>query len=277
MHLRAERNLRELVRNDHKTHVGHDQRLDVDNDQHTVVGGLQELHVEGDHRKVKVDHLERHEVDENRHLTVGGMHEVIVRGEQFVGVDQNETYEVHGAREVTIDRALTETVGQGITTTVNAGGVTQTVNSGGLEQTVVGGVTATSHGDRSVSVTGEHRLESTAATKIRAQNISLSSKNDIELTAPGGIRNLTPTSEETVALSVRTQAETSNDDFKTKFDTYDIACTIVRALKLDLAGIKVAVSYMKVDEYEVKVDNGTIKGGNWSAARAERSGVTLFG
>ena len=43
--LQAQKNLRELVKNDHSTEIGNDQTLDVGNDQSTTIGNNQTLEV----------------------------------------------------------------------------------------------------------------------------------------------------------------------------------------------------------------------------------------
>ena len=281
VHLRAERNLRELVRNDHTTHVLHDQTNTVD--------GKQEVHVEGEFRHVHVDHEERYDVDENRLLTIGGDHEVTVRGRQGIEVRGPQDVEVIGAeryavrgaggRSVLVEARLEENVGQGVTRRIDAGGLT-TTTQGDSQHTVAGrgelsasetirvtsrggeliasaqGVSVTSHGPMSHRSVGPMTLQSSA-------DITLTSPSKISAISPEGIKSIS------TGLSM--------EDLRIKFGFYMMSMSIY-ATKIDI------VSTMKVDMCKFKLYNDGAKisleklsVGNTASARLARAAITVLG
>ncbi|HJL15498.1 MAG TPA: type VI secretion system tip protein TssI/VgrG [Sandaracinaceae bacterium LLY-WYZ-13_1] len=279
VHLRAERDLRELVRHNHSTEVHANQT--------NHVGGNQEIHVEGDHRRVHVDRVERYDVDGNRHLTVGGgegggMHEVIIHGPQSVEVDFDEIYEVHGHRNVTVDQGHEETITGGSTVTV-AGGVTQTIRDGGWEMSTTGNVSHGIAGSHSVDAsqhinlvgggTGTFRTEQ--AMTLQAQEITMTSSTAINVRAPKGIQNLTPAAEQNILTQTLTQASDAAENIASKFGAYAMAISIV-GMKFDTVGLKMEAYGAKFDESGFKLSKGSteIKAG---ATRIYRAAVSMFG
>lgn len=100
VYLRAQRNLREKVRNDHGTHVLHDQSNTVDNDHAELIGRDQKLTVRRD-RKVEVKHDQEVRVGHDLDTRVDH-HE-----ERFVGGTGRSTrVQTLDSREVEGDDAL---------------------------------------------------------------------------------------------------------------------------------------------------------------------------
>ena len=107
VHLRAQRNLREVVLNDHTTRVGRDQTNRVDRDQKESVGQDQLLSVERNRQKV-VEKVEVNTIGLDRltevarmdAVTVGrnhdGVRRIHVYGDETHAVDDNRTVEVKG-------------------------------------------------------------------------------------------------------------------------------------------------------------------------------------
>ncbi len=236
VHLRAERNLRELVQHDHTTNVHANQS--------NRVGGTQEIHVEGAHRHVHVDQVERYEVDGNRHLTVGGgggMHEVIVHGPQSVQVDSGEIYTVDGHRRVTVGQGNEEAITGGSRVTV-AGGVTQTIQNGGWRMTTTGNV---SH-----NVTGGMIVELTDSVTISAgAGVSVTGATGVDV--HGSVIN----AEATTGVKIKGPSK--------------IALTSETAIHLLVGGSEIRISRSKIEinsptveingTTEAKVDGGQVK------------------
>lgn len=275
VHLRAERNLRELVQNNHTTHVHVNQS--------NRVGGNQEIHVEGEHRRVDVDHEERHWVGGSRYVTVDEQHEVTVHGAQYVQVDQNEDHRVHGHRTLRVDQGREETVRGGSTLTV-AGGVTQTIQDGGWSMTttgnvghdVTGGMIVDTSDGISMSAGANVSVNGATGVAVTGQTIDLTSNTTVNVTAPGGIRNLTPATEEHIVVQTFHQAQDVMESINGKLGAYTMAISIY-GMKFDTVGLKMEAYGAKFDESGFKLSKGTTEIKNAIAAAIKRASVTIIG
>ena len=106
--LQAQKNLRELVKNDHGTEIGNDQKLEVKNDQATSVGNDQSLDV-GNNQTISVGKDQSLDVGENQTTSVGGDKSASVTGNFDESVDKDHSQNVGGSttEDVGTDRSLT--------------------------------------------------------------------------------------------------------------------------------------------------------------------------
>ncbi len=98
--LHAEKDLNEVVKHDHSTHVGRNQSNTVDVDQHETIGRDVELEV-GRHRRKTIDHSEWVTIHENRETQIDGSDARVVKGElrDEIGLD---TTAIHHQKRSTL-------------------------------------------------------------------------------------------------------------------------------------------------------------------------------
>ena len=106
--IHAQRDLREVVRNDHTTTVTNDQTNTVGGHQTETVSGNQTLTVE-QNRNHTVEQNETVEVVQDRKTTVRQNDTTTVEQNQALTVEQNRTVTVKGTHETKITQAATET------------------------------------------------------------------------------------------------------------------------------------------------------------------------
>lgn len=260
VYVRAQRNLREFVRNDHDTHVLHDHTNLVDGNDTETVGLDQNLTVRQSRWKT-VGRNETNVIRGERMTTVGeeGGNDVLhvinnrnVRIDGFRDVDiaNGDLLHVHGGQDVTID--------QGLNTTV-ANGVTQTITSGGLTMTTTGDVVHGISGHfalnagQSVNLRSgtEMTLDATSALRVKAQTVTIASDTSVNVRAPAGIQQISPASETNVYTEAYHTIQQKFESILGKFAAYTIAMSIY--------GLKVDISGVKVDFYGCKLDNSTFK------------------
>ena len=113
--LQAQKNLRELVKNDHSTEVGNDQTLEVKHDQSTTIGNDQTLDVGndqsntiGNNQTTSVGKDQSLDVGENQTTSVGGDKSASVSGNFDESVDKDHSQSVSGSttEDVGKDRSL---------------------------------------------------------------------------------------------------------------------------------------------------------------------------
>jgi type VI secretion system secreted protein VgrG len=101
--LQAQKNLRELVKNDHSTEIGNDQKLDVGNDQTTTIGHDQTLDVGNDQTTT---------IGENQSLDVGSNQTIKVGGDQSESVSGNLDQSVSKDLSQNVGGEMTEDIGK---------------------------------------------------------------------------------------------------------------------------------------------------------------------
>ena len=245
IYLHAQRNLRERVLNDHTTHVGHDHTNTVDNDDTELVKGNQELTVKKDRTKtVKGD--ETITIGKNRKTTVGVDDTLHVKNDSHTTIDNDKTLDVLGNYDAKVIGAQTWTIDGGSTLTVT-GGITQTINSGGWTMTTTGKVSHSITGSMSINTSAGFSVDATADVSLTGQNIVLNAANQIQRTAPGGIVNLTPTREHSIASERSTESAEAKENHLMKFEYLGMIVAII--------GAKIEYTHMKADFHKMEFGN----------------------
>jgi len=167
IYLHAQKDLDEVVENDHTTTVHHDQRIRVDNDQRQEVGVDQTEHVFA-----------------NQDLTVDVNRTITVHGDFTETIDAGETRTVHSGVTETIDAGETRTVDGGMTETID-GGRTQDI-TGSSTETVLGSLTETTDGGVTVTTPGSYTLTALGGLNITAQGGTTIQTHTFTLIAPAG-------------------------------------------------------------------------------------------
>lgn len=245
----AQRNLLERVLHDHRTHVDHDQRNEVGNDQELIVHG---------NRKHTVDKDEEHTIRQNRSLRIEGDDTQHVLGTRRTTIDTDETLDVLNNREIHVMGGETRTIDRGLTMTVTTG-IEQTITSGGWTMTTTGGVSHTIDGSMLIDASGSMKwtaggkaaLHADGAVEVTGESIDLKSNTEIRLSAPNGIRHVTPAKEEHAVIQAYHNAQEHFENVGAKLGIYSMALTIALS-KVDLTG-------RKVDLYVSKIDNSSFK------------------
>jgi len=255
VHIHAERNMREIVKNDHSKRVHHDQKIEVDNDQFSHVKGNQFIQVDQDRVNV---------VEQNERIRVGGDQEIAVDGFRTETVHDGERVHVEGSRDVTIglgmdgDDTLVVAANQLVqvkgTRSVDVWseeshharrGRSVTVEHG-LTQTTSGGSTEEVTGDRSVSVQGESSHTATGDNTIEGQRIVLRAAQKIIVDAPNGIGQMSKADIETGSTlsSAWDSVTESVTGAKSSFTGLSFSETLV---KTGLTGVSMGVTRLKID------------------------------
>ncbi|HJL14539.1 MAG TPA: type VI secretion system tip protein TssI/VgrG, partial [Sandaracinaceae bacterium LLY-WYZ-13_1] len=182
VHLRAERNLRELVQNDHATHVLRHHTHTVDGDDTETVGGDQELTVRGEREKT-VENSERNEIQGDRGTTVIGNDELNVHANADTTIDHGYTVQVGGAQRWTVDQGSTLTVTGGLEQTIASGGW-RTSTTGNSDHDVTMQYALHAGGDISMTTDASAVVMATGPVEVTGRQIDLTSQTAINVRAP---------------------------------------------------------------------------------------------
>lgn len=116
----------------------------------------------------------------------------------------------------------------------------------------------------------------TGPIDMTAQAINMTATTAVNVRAPQGIQHLTPATEECIAVEAYHFAQDAMEYCSGKLGAYTLAIGIY-ATKVSYAGLK-------IDQYDSKIDNSTIKLGtggtmikNATVAVLQRAGVTVVG
>lgn len=283
VYLRAQRNLKELVLHDHKTHVKNDHTNVVDGKDDETIGGDQWLRVKGAERRKWVENSEFNEIQADRETDVFGNDTLRVHSDAITNVTNNMTFDVGGTYDAHVVGAQSYTIDGGSTLTVT-GGITQTISSGGWRTSTTGntfhGITGafSTHASQSVNLTSDTTtvIEGKTGLTLLGESIGMRSNTSIVQVAPDGIKNVTPTSHETTAEAVYEYLKDNTSYGMMKISAY--------ATALSLTGLKVDFSGLKVDVYSRKIDNAAIKARlnkmeltNVAAVALRRAVLTILG
>ncbi|PRP95520.1 Phage-related baseplate assembly protein [Enhygromyxa salina] len=219
IYIHAQKDLNEVVLNDHNTTVGNNQTNNVDVDQTQTVHGNQSETVDGD-----------------QEMTVGGKRTVHVKGDFEETVDGTETRTVTGAVTETFGASETRDIGADITETVG-GGVTRTITgdvadtvSGSLTETITGGITTTTPGNLAITATG---------------GINMTTTGSMLVTATGGFTVLAPGGTKTVDVDFWKFGGGQGDAF-----SWQLALV---GAKTDIVGLAVATTGTKVEACNIAI------------------------
>ncbi len=141
IYVHAQKDLNEVVENNHSTHVKANQTNTVDGNQTETVGGNQTMTVKKD-RKKTIEQDERTHVLGNRTEEVDGDEKITIHGERKTEIDGNDGLIVHGDRETHVDGKDKKEVVGGREVTI--------ADHDNLQ--VIGGA------NRNVHVTGQHNI-----------------------------------------------------------------------------------------------------------------------
>ena len=279
VYLRAQRNLKELVLHDHKTHVKNDHTNVVDGKDDETIGGDQWLRVKGAERRKWVENSEFNEIQADRETDVFGNDTLRVHSDAITNVTNNMTFDVGGtydahvvgAQSYTIDGGSTLTVTGGITQTISSGGWTMTT-TGNVTHNVAGGVVVDVSDGVTVSAGASVSVAATASLDLSGQSVGIVSQSAINLTAPSGIKNITPATEQNVLVQQFTQAADVVESYGGKLAAYTLAISLI-GVKVDMVGMKVDAFGAKLDESGFKLSKGAVsiaqditKIGKWAIA-----------
>lgn len=199
--LRAQRNLRELVLNDHLTHVKRNHANTVDGDDTETVGGQQELTVRQSRWKT-VQQNETNTIRGERVTFVGeeggrdylhcyNNREVRIDGFRDVDVANGDVLHVGGERVVTIDHGLNMTVANGVTQTIVSGGWTLTT-TGDVAHTVTGSSSVRASNGVSIHAGGSLQLVGSRDVNVMGGGIRVNSLSEISAVAQGSVSVVSP-------------------------------------------------------------------------------------
>ncbi len=162
VHLRAQRDLDELVLNDHRTVVEHDQTLKVGRRQveHVVE---RQLKVIGDNRILSVGGSATESVTQQRSARIGGDETLRVDGQRLVEVAESETHAVQGDQRFKVGGRFRASIDGEATTIVQQD-----------DRRVV-------KGDRALLVDGDHVLQVDRNARTSATRIELYADEEIVL------------------------------------------------------------------------------------------------
>jgi type VI secretion system secreted protein VgrG len=250
IHLHAQRNLDEVVRVDHTTRVGQDQKNAVGRDQMNEVGGDQSNRVMNDRTHV-VGADERARVGGDRSHDVEGKETVTVGSARVTTVGADHTVSVGGDRSIHVKKNLTQNIDENETASV----------SGDRKRSVGGNEAITVDGHRTSSVDGADRLRVGESRFVSvAKSHSTEAGGDVSSSADGSHR----------------------------FTSKDMAIALTEALTTDSASttmtqkdsftVKVGGCTLELGPGFVRIDNGagaqiTLAGGN---AVVNASGTTTI-
>ena len=275
VHLRAQRNLRELVLNDHSTHVLNDQRNIVDNDQEEEIGGDQKMNVAGD-RTHHVGGHERHTVDGYRSLTIKRYDQQRVHEYRDVEIHEGMSTYVHQDEVRRIGTGLRQIVEGGGWNLTVTGGVTQSIQSGGWTMTTTGDVNHEVLGGYSLRTNGDAKVMAIGAFSVGARRIALDSQTEIAISAPDGINNVTPARDLAMAGEVFEFCRERSSASSVKLGAYGLALTLYET-KIDMVDMKVDIAMGKVDQKDLSFSAFATQLCNTAAVRIARSPLTLWG
>ncbi len=162
VHLRAQRDLDELVLNDHRTVVEHDQTLKVGRRQveHVVE---RQLKVIGDSRILSVGGSATESVTQHRSARIGGDETLRVDGQRLVEVAENETRTVQGDQRCKVGGKYRASIGGEATTVVQQN-----------DRRIV-------KGDRALLIDGDHVLQVDRNARTSATRIELYADEELIL------------------------------------------------------------------------------------------------
>lgn len=209
--LRAQRDLSELVKHDHRTRVENDQSNTVQANQAESIGGNQSLTVAGDRTQV-VKRDERLTVEQNRTREVKGNETLSIHGQRTTVVKGAESHEVEGTRSRRVQGKETVVLEAGRETRVTGqellhaseerrvtaerryqltqGGTTLTFEGGQVELLAEGQVRVV-HGSGEVRITQGGKVSLSSGTEIELNCggcLVTLKEGQIELSAPKGMR-----------------------------------------------------------------------------------------
>ena len=283
VYLRAQRNLKELVLHDHKTHVKNDHTNVVDGKDDETIGGDQWLRVKGAERRKWIENSEFNEIQADRETDVFGNDTLRVHSDAITNVTNNMTFDVGGTYDAHVVGAQSYTIDGGSTLTVT-GGITQSIPSGGWSMTTTGNVTHHVTGGVVMDVSdgvswtagADVAIDAAGAMNLSGKSIELRAAKEVIINAPAGHRNATPATETHVSQSFVQQAASFMEDAKIKIAAYTLALSIY-GTKIDYSGLKVDLYKLKIDNKDVHAVLDNVAIGNTSSARIARAALTMIG
>ena len=282
VYLRAQRNLKELVLHDHKTHVKNDHTNVVDGKDDETVGGDQWLRVKGAERRKWVENSEFNEIQADRETDVFGNDTLRVHSDAVTNVTNDMTFDVGGTYDAHVVGAQSYTIDGGSTLTV-IGGITQTISSGGWSMTTTGNVTHNVTGGVVVDVSdgvtlsagASINVSATAGLDLSGQSVNVVSQTAVNVNAPAGIADVTPAARRSTAEQLL--------EFVSKSFKAELMKIAMTALSVSMDGVKISISGVKVDLYKAKFDNKDLAialdkiGLSTGTFRLQRADATIIG
>ncbi|HJL16977.1 MAG TPA: hypothetical protein RMH99_15030, partial [Sandaracinaceae bacterium LLY-WYZ-13_1] len=107
-------------------------------------------------------------------------------------------------------------------------------------------------GDISMTTDASAVVMATGPVEVTGRQIDLTSQTAINVRAPQGIQNVTPTAEQNVVTQALTQASDAAENIGSKFGAYFMAITLY-GLKLDFGEVKVDRARLKVSQTALEV------------------------
>lgn len=193
--LQAQKNLRELVKNDHSTEIGNDQTLDVGNDQSTTVGNDQTLDVGndqsntiGNNQSTSVGKDQSLDVGENQSSSVGGDKSASVSGNFDESVDKDHSQSVGGSTNEDVGKDRSLSVGENWS---SEAGKDVTIKSGKNTSIDVGEAMNVKVGkDLALGVDKKGAIKVEDELTIKVGQASITMKKNGDITIKGGKINI---------------------------------------------------------------------------------------
>lgn len=283
VYIRAQRDLRELVLNDHKTHVKRNHTNIVDGKDDETVGGDQWLRVKGSERHKWVENQEINEIGGMRNTYVAKVDKLTVQGDAIRIMKSNKSLDVWEDSKGHIKGKQTWTVGSGSELTVT-GGITQTIKSGGWSMTTTGDVSHTikgtsftgASGNISVSSKSHMSMDAKGKMDLSAADITLTAQAAVTVVAPAGKKVLTPTQESHTSNVENKTTSQCLENVGVKLGMYNIAANAY-AMKADYCGLKVDLFRFRFNNEDAHAALSKLELKSASGARISRALATLIG
>ena len=216
IHLRAERDLDELVQHCHTTHVLADQTNTVDGNQTETVHENQTLEVDEDRTKT-VHKNEKTEIGGNRTEEVTGHEQIHIHGFRKVKVEDDEKLVVHGSRKLRVDGRDDEEVVGGREVIVSEFDNLQVIAGANRNETV--------SGQMNVRVSNKYDLVQGGTEKLIMDRLETRLESGSEITLVSGSASQVIENGGNVAIDAATKVEVTVGGCKVEVTTSTITLT----------------------------------------------------
>ncbi len=226
LYIQAEKNHRQLTKNDRAERVGNDRSLSVGRHKSESIGSNKSIEVGADHTET---------IGGNKTMTIAANHDETIGVNKTLAVGTNHTESIGSNMVITIGATLTETVGANYAETV--GGAMQLTVGGALAVTIGGAIAETIGAAKEENVAGS---KSVSVGGSRTETIGDSSSISVSDDASESVgKNKSTSVGKTYSLSAKNVAIVAEDQITLKAGSASI--TMKKSGEIIIDGKKVNV------------------------------------